>query len=63
MQNRFVSEMLGRQRLAEMYQAAERERLVRSVEPREEQRPLWKRVLTWVRGGPEVVVVAPGEPR
>jgi len=63
MENHFVNEMLGRQRLDEMHRVAERERLARAVEPRQQERPLWKRVLTWARGGAEVVAVAPGGDR
>jgi len=60
MENHYVKEMLGRQRLDEIQQAAERDRLVRQVDTHDDERPLWRRVLAWAAGTGGVVLVAPG---
>jgi len=60
MENHYVREMLGRQRLDEIHHLAERDRLVKQIEARDDERPIWKRMLAWAAGGAGGVLVEPG---
>lgn len=59
MDNGFILEMIGRHRHEEILRDAERDRRLREVE-RENEKPLWERVVTWVAGTAHAVAAAGG---
>lgn len=59
MDNRFILEMIGRHRFEEILRDAQKDRLVREAE-RENEKPLWERVVTWVAGTAHAVATAGG---
>ena len=50
MENRYVMEMLNRQRIEEILHTADRERLIRQAEDPDRPQSLLNRVLAWAAG-------------
>lgn len=62
MDNRYILEMIGRHRFEEIQRDADKNRLRKEAERSsgKEEKPLWKRVVTWVAGTAQVVAAAGG---
>lgn len=51
MENRYVMEMLNRQRIEEIHHIADQGRLIRQAQAPDRERPFWKRVAAVLDGG------------